>query len=66
MFSPLAGSGRATLTSPLSAWRRRSVCRSTAIRALAILHEWVKATGAEVNETRLRMTRIPNCAETHP
>src|SRR5262249_25683136 len=28
-------------------------------RALAILHEWVKTTGAEMNETRLRMTRIP-------
>jgi molybdopterin-biosynthesis enzyme MoeA-like protein len=24
-------------------------------RALAILHEWVKATGAEMNEARLRM-----------
>jgi molybdenum cofactor synthesis domain-containing protein len=29
-------------------------------RALAILHEWLKATGAEMNEARLRMTRIPN------
>src|ERR1700757_5287944 len=28
-------------------------------RALAILHEWVKTTGAEMNEARLRMTRIP-------
>ena len=27
--------------------------------ALAILHEWVKTTGAEMNEARLRMTRIP-------
>src|SRR6266496_240334 len=27
-------------------------------RALAILHEWVKTTGAEMSETRLRMTRI--------
>jgi molybdopterin-biosynthesis enzyme MoeA-like protein len=25
-------------------------------RALAILHEWVKTTGAEMNEARLRMT----------
>jgi molybdenum cofactor synthesis domain-containing protein len=32
-------------------------------RALAILHEWVKATGAEMNEARLRMTRIPKGAE---
>ena len=30
--------------------------------ALAILHEWVKATGAEMNEARLRMTRIPKGA----
>ena len=28
-------------------------------RALAILHEWVKTTGAKMNEARLRMTRIP-------
>jgi hypothetical protein len=28
-------------------------------RALAILHEWVKTTGAEMSEARLRMTRIP-------
>jgi molybdopterin-biosynthesis enzyme MoeA-like protein len=28
-------------------------------RALAILHEWVKTTGAEMNEARLRLTRIP-------
>jgi molybdopterin-biosynthesis enzyme MoeA-like protein len=28
-------------------------------RARAILHEWVKTTGAEMNEARLRMTRIP-------
>ena len=27
-------------------------------RALATLHEWVKTTGAEMNEARLRMTRI--------
>src|SRR6516164_7870806 len=31
-------------------------------RALAILHEWVKTTGAEMNEARLRMTRIPEGA----
>jgi molybdenum cofactor synthesis domain-containing protein len=29
------------------------------LRALAILHEWVKTNGAEMNESRLRMTRIP-------
>jgi molybdopterin-biosynthesis enzyme MoeA-like protein len=28
-------------------------------RALAILFEWVKTTGAEMNEARLRLTRIP-------
>src|SRR6266511_4477105 len=27
-------------------------------RALAILHEWMKTTGAEINEARLRLTRI--------
>ena len=32
-------------------------------RALAILHEWVKTTGAEMNETRLRLTRIPKGAD---
>src|SRR5690348_9945402 len=32
-------------------------------RALAILHEWVKTTGAEMNEARLRMTRIPEGAD---
>jgi molybdopterin-biosynthesis enzyme MoeA-like protein len=31
-------------------------------RALAILHEWVKTTGAAMNEARLRMTRIPKGA----
>jgi molybdenum cofactor synthesis domain-containing protein len=32
-------------------------------RALVILHEWLKATGAEMNEARLRMTRIPKGAD---
>jgi len=32
-------------------------------RALVILHEWVKTTGAEMNESRLRMTRIPEGAD---
>jgi molybdopterin-biosynthesis enzyme MoeA-like protein len=32
-------------------------------RALAILHEWVKATGAEMSEARMRMTRIPKGAD---
>jgi molybdopterin-biosynthesis enzyme MoeA-like protein len=32
-------------------------------RALAILHEWVKTTGAEMNEARQRMTRIPEGAD---
>ena len=40
-----------------------SLCQSIAIRALAILHEWVKTTGAEMNEARLRMTRIPKGAD---
>src|SRR6516164_4347492 len=32
-------------------------------RALSILHEWMKTTGAEMNETRMRMTRIPEGAD---
>src|SRR2546421_790151 len=32
-------------------------------RALAILHEWLKATGAEMTEARVRMTRIPKGAD---
>src|SRR5262249_54066757 len=32
-------------------------------RALAILHEWVQTTGVEMNEARLRMTRIPKGAD---
>ena len=32
-------------------------------RALAILHAWVKTTGAEMNEARLRMTRFPKGAD---
>jgi molybdopterin-biosynthesis enzyme MoeA-like protein len=32
-------------------------------RALAILHKWVKTTGAEINEARLRMTRLPKGAD---
>jgi molybdopterin-biosynthesis enzyme MoeA-like protein len=45
------------------AWRRRSVVPiDSDPRALAILHEWVKTTGAEMNEARLRLTRIPQGA----
>ena len=32
-------------------------------RALAILHECVKTTGAEMNKARLRLTRIPKGAD---
>src|ERR1700756_5338470 len=32
-------------------------------RPLAILHYWVETTGAEMNEARLRMTRIPQGAD---
>jgi molybdenum cofactor synthesis domain-containing protein len=32
-------------------------------RSLAILHEWVKETGAQMTEARLRMTRIPKGAD---
>ena len=51
MSSPLAGSGV------------RCIAIDTDPRALAILHEWVKTTGAEMNEARLRMTRIPKGAD---
>jgi len=32
-------------------------------RALAILHEWVKTTGAEMNEARMGLTRLPKGAD---
>jgi molybdopterin-biosynthesis enzyme MoeA-like protein len=32
-------------------------------RALTILHEWLNATGAEMSEARMRMTRIPKGAD---
>jgi molybdopterin-biosynthesis enzyme MoeA-like protein len=32
-------------------------------RAVAILREWVKSTGVEMSEARMRMTRIPEGAE---
>jgi hypothetical protein len=35
-------------------------------RALAILHDRVKTTGAEMNEARLRMTRTPKGGGSHP
>ena len=35
----------------------------TDMRALAILHEWVKTSGAEMNQGRLRLTRIPKGAD---
>ena len=31
------------------------------MRALAILHEWVKATGAEMNEARLLTSSSTRC-----
>jgi molybdopterin-biosynthesis enzyme MoeA-like protein len=34
-------------------------------RALAILHEWVKTTGAEMNEARLRLTPHPAGCGSH-
>ena len=48
------------MTSPPTAWRKHSVCRfDSDPRALAIPHEWMKTTVAEMNEARLHMTRIP-------
>ena len=64
LSSPPAGSGRPTVTSPPIAWRKAfGVPIDTDPRALAILHEWVKTTGAEMNEARLRLTRIPKGAD---
>jgi len=52
------------VTSPPIAWRKAfGVPIDTDPRALAILHEWVKTTGAEMNEARLRLTRIPKGAD---
>jgi molybdopterin-biosynthesis enzyme MoeA-like protein len=49
---------------PLSSFRARRQCLgATNPRALDILHEWVKTTGAVMNEARLRMTRIPKGAD---
>jgi len=45
---------------PLSAFPWRSGDRS---RALAILYEWLKATGAQMSEARMRITRIPKGAD---
>src|SRR5262245_14143924 len=63
MSSPPAGSGRPTVTSPPPAWQGVRVPIDTDPRALAILHKWVKTTGAEMNEARLRMTRLPKGAD---
>ena len=63
MSSPPAVSGRPTVTSADCVAKAFGVPIDTDPRALAILHEWVKTTGAEMNEARLRMTRIPKGAE---
>jgi molybdopterin-biosynthesis enzyme MoeA-like protein len=60
MSSPPAGSGRPT---PDCVAKAFGVPIDTNPHALAILHEWVKTTGAEMNEARLRMTRIPKGAD---
>jgi molybdopterin-biosynthesis enzyme MoeA-like protein len=63
VFTTGAGSDRPTVTSPPTAWLRRSMCRSTAIRAHSpSCTKWMKTTGAEMNEARMRMTRIPKGA----
>jgi molybdopterin-biosynthesis enzyme MoeA-like protein len=63
MSSPPAGSGRAhsDITAACVA-KAFGVAIDTDPRALAILHEWVKTTGAEMNEARL-LTRIPKGAD---
>ena len=64
MSSPPAGSGptHSDITADCVA-KAFGVPIDTDPRALAILHEWVKTTGAEMNEARLRMTRIPKGAD---
>ena len=63
MSSPPAVSGRPTVTSADCVAKAFGVPIDTDPRALAILHEWVKTTGAEMNEARLRLTRIPKGAD---
>jgi len=63
MSSPPVGSGRPTVTRRYCVAKAFGVPIDSDPRALAILHEWVKTTGAEMNEARLRMTRIPKGAD---
>src|SRR5262245_58672322 len=60
MSSPLAGSGRPTVTSPPIAAKAFDRHRSARSRHPARM---VKTTGAKMSETRLRMTRIPKGAD---
>jgi molybdopterin-biosynthesis enzyme MoeA-like protein len=64
MSSPPAGSGptHGDITAACVA-KAFGVPIDTDPRALAILHKWVKTTGAEMNEARLRMTRLPKGAD---
>ena len=62
MSSRLAVSDRDDITSDCVA-KAFGVPIDVDPRALAILHEWLKATGAEMSEARMRMTRIPKGAE---
>ena len=48
-ISSPAGSGRRTATLPPTAWRKHSVCRSTAIRARSLSCTNRKTTGAEIS-----------------
>src|SRR5262249_18754369 len=67
MSSPPAGSGptHGGITAACVA-KAFGVPIDTDPRALAILHKWVKTTGAEMNEARLRMTRLPTGADLIP
>jgi len=62
MSSPPAGSTHGNITADCVA-KAFGVPIDSDPRALAILHEWVETTGAEMNEARLRMTRIPKGAD---
>src|SRR5262249_47548337 len=66
MSSPLAGSDRPTVTSPPNAWGKGSVCRTQGVRAVLPTRAnggRRPGAGAEMNEARLRMTRIPKGAD---
>jgi molybdopterin-biosynthesis enzyme MoeA-like protein len=61
----IVGDEESAIVDALNALRKRYsyVFTTGGIRALAIMQERLAATGAEMNEARLRMTRIPKGAD---